>query len=148
MPLFVKTLAEPLINSVRCRECHRVQFREFYPKVCTCEGFQSNSSRAFSQTSKESVDFRHVLRFKISSKETLIFFQGDYWCYGYNPETKQQLSQWKTAGSPGLKKARQVKSNFRAILTCVSSRCCAHGIRFPESNCQPEVEKKGEIFGA
>ena len=29
------------------------------------------------------------------------------WIYGYDPETKRQSSQWKHAGSPGPKKARQ-----------------------------------------
>ena len=35
------------------------------------------------------------------------------WCYGYDPETKQQSSQWKSASSPRPKKARQVKSNVK-----------------------------------
>jgi hypothetical protein len=30
------------------------------------------------------------------------------WCCGYNPETKQAWSQWKTPNSPKPKKARQV----------------------------------------
>jgi hypothetical protein len=30
------------------------------------------------------------------------------WVYGYNPETKQQSSQWKTPNSQQPKKARQV----------------------------------------
>ena len=30
------------------------------------------------------------------------------WVYGYNPETKQQLSQWKGPMSPRPKKGRQV----------------------------------------
>ncbi|VVC27584.1 Winged helix-turn-helix DNA-binding domain [Cinara cedri] len=29
------------------------------------------------------------------------------WCYVYDPETKQQSSQWKTPASPHPKKARQ-----------------------------------------
>ncbi|GFY15878.1 histone-lysine N-methyltransferase SETMAR [Trichonephila clavipes] len=32
------------------------------------------------------------------------------WAYGYDPETKQQSSQWKTPGSPRPKKARQSKT--------------------------------------
>jgi len=40
------------------------------------------------------------------------------WCYGYDPETKQQSSQWKSASSPRPKKARQVKSNVKSILIC------------------------------
>ena len=30
------------------------------------------------------------------------------WCYGYDPETKQASSQWKTPNSPKPKKAQQV----------------------------------------
>ena len=35
------------------------------------------------------------------------------WIYCYDPETKRQSSQWKHAGSPRLKKARQSKSTHR-----------------------------------
>ena len=38
------------------------------------------------------------------------------WCYGYDPETKQASSQWKTPGSPKPKKARQVRSNVKMML--------------------------------
>jgi len=38
------------------------------------------------------------------------------WVYGYDPETKQMSSQWKTASSPRLKKERQVKSNVKTML--------------------------------
>jgi len=36
------------------------------------------------------------------------------WCYGYDLETKQASSQWKTANSPKAKKVRQVRSNVRS----------------------------------
>ena len=38
------------------------------------------------------------------------------WVYGYDPETKQMSSQWKTASSPRPKEARQVKSNVKTML--------------------------------
>ena len=38
------------------------------------------------------------------------------WVYDYDPETKQQLSQWKSPNSPRPKKARQVRSNVKSIL--------------------------------
>jgi len=40
------------------------------------------------------------------------------WCYGYDPETKKQSSQWKSASSPRTKMARQVKSNVKTMLIC------------------------------
>ncbi|GFU43986.1 mariner Mos1 transposase [Trichonephila clavipes] len=38
------------------------------------------------------------------------------WVYGYDPETKQQSSHWKTPGSPRPKKTRQVRSNLKVML--------------------------------
>jgi len=38
------------------------------------------------------------------------------WVCGYDPETKQMSSEWKTASSPRPKKARQVKSNVKTKL--------------------------------
>jgi histone-lysine N-methyltransferase SETMAR len=38
------------------------------------------------------------------------------WVYGYDPETKQQSSQWKGPGSPRPKKARQSRSATKSML--------------------------------
>ena len=38
------------------------------------------------------------------------------WIYCYNPETKGQSSQWKHAGSPRPKKARQSKSTHELLM--------------------------------
>jgi len=38
------------------------------------------------------------------------------WVYGYDPETKQQSSQWKSPGSPRLKKVRQSRSLTKSML--------------------------------
>jgi len=38
------------------------------------------------------------------------------WVYGYDPESKQQSSQWKSPGSPRLKKARQSHSAIKSML--------------------------------
>ncbi|GFY22806.1 hypothetical protein TNCV_2180671 [Trichonephila clavipes] len=40
----------------------------------------------------------------------LIITGDESWVYGYDAETKQQSSQWKTPGSPRPKKARPVRS--------------------------------------
>ena len=39
------------------------------------------------------------------------------WVYDYDVETKAQLSQWKYTQSPRPKKARQVRSNVKVLLT-------------------------------
>jgi histone-lysine N-methyltransferase SETMAR len=38
------------------------------------------------------------------------------WVYSYDPETKQQSSQWKSPTSPRPKTARQVKSNIKSMI--------------------------------
>ena len=38
------------------------------------------------------------------------------WVYGYDPETKQQSSLWKSPNSPRLKKTRQFRSNVKSML--------------------------------
>jgi len=38
------------------------------------------------------------------------------WVYDYDPETKQQSTQWKTPSSPRPKEARQVRSNINSLL--------------------------------
>ncbi|XP_078050780.1 histone-lysine N-methyltransferase SETMAR-like [Augochlora pura] len=39
------------------------------------------------------------------------------WVYGHDVETKAQSSQWKSPGEPRPKKARQVCSNVKVLLT-------------------------------
>ena len=38
------------------------------------------------------------------------------WIYCYDPKTKRQSSQWKHAGSPRSKKARQSKSTYKLLV--------------------------------
>ena len=38
------------------------------------------------------------------------------WVYGYDPETKQQSSQWKRPDEPRPKKARQSRSSVKSML--------------------------------
>ena len=39
------------------------------------------------------------------------------WVYGFDIETKTQSSQWKCPEEPRTKKARQVQSNVKVLLT-------------------------------
>lgn len=48
---------------------------------------------------------------------TKIITGDESWVYGYDPETKAQSSQWKCPASPRPKKARQVRSNVKVMLT-------------------------------
>jgi hypothetical protein len=45
-----------------------------------------------------------------------IITSDETWVYGYDPETKQQLSQWKSPNSQWLKKACQIRSNVKSML--------------------------------
>jgi hypothetical protein len=42
------------------------------------------------------------------------------WVYGYDPETQQQSSQWKSSNSPRTKKVRQCHSNLKSMLIIFS----------------------------
>ena len=42
---------------------------------------------------------------------------GEWWVYGYDLETKAQSSQWKSPGSPHLKKVWQSHSKIKTTLT-------------------------------
>jgi len=49
------------------------------------------------------------------------------WVYQYDPETKRQSAQWKTANSPRPKKFRQSKSRVKTmLLTCFDIRGLVH----------------------
>jgi len=45
-----------------------------------------------------------------------IIIGDEKWVYGYDPDTKQHSSQWKSPNSPWSKKARQVRSNVKSML--------------------------------
>ena len=58
----------------------------------------------------------------------------EIWVYGYDPETKFRFSQWKHPESPWQKKARQVRSNVKVMLTCFfDSRGIVHHEYAPEN---------------
>ena len=61
----------------------------------------------------------------------------DTWVYGYHPESKFQSSQWKHLESPRPKKAQQVCSNVKVMLTCFFDSC---GIVHHEYNIAPESQ--------
>jgi hypothetical protein len=45
------------------------------------------------------------------------------WIYGYDPEKKQQSSQWKSPQSLRAKKAQQVQSSTKSTLIVFFFRC-------------------------
>lgn len=80
---------------------------KFVPRLLTDEQKQNRKTIAqelFERTESDQDFLKNI----ITGDET--------WIYGYDVETKRQSSQWKSANSPRPKKARQVRSNVKAML--------------------------------
>jgi hypothetical protein len=79
---------------------------KFVPKILTADQKQQR------------VNVCKVLQ-QIASKDATFLSRvitGDEnWIYGYDSESKQQSSQWKSPNSLRLEKARQVKSKIKSI---------------------------------
>ncbi|UYV74077.1 hypothetical protein LAZ67_11002043 [Cordylochernes scorpioides] len=81
---------------------------KFVPKLLNCDQKQHRMNIANEML--DSVrDDPNLLQRVITGDEA--------WVYGYDVETKAQSSQWKLAHEPKPKKARQVRSNVKVLLT-------------------------------
>lgn len=81
---------------------------KFVPKLLNFEQKQQRMEVAQESLNEVNVD-SDLLKRVITGDET--------WVYGYDVETKAQSSQWRHPGSPRPKKARQVRSNVKVMLT-------------------------------
>jgi hypothetical protein len=86
---------------------HRVAAK-FVPKLLLCEQkeLQLDITQDMLECANGDLDF---LKTVITGDES--------WVYGYDPGTKAQSSQWKSPSSPRPKKARQVRSEVKGMLT-------------------------------
>ncbi|GAB1860480.1 Histone-lysine n-methyltransferase setmar-like protein [Camponotus japonicus] len=81
---------------------------KFVPKLLNFD--QKSRRMSISQEMLNDVnDDPDLLKRVITGDET--------WVYGYDVETKAQSSQWKQSDEPRPKKARQVRSNVKVLLT-------------------------------
>ncbi|UYV64915.1 hypothetical protein LAZ67_3002413 [Cordylochernes scorpioides] len=81
---------------------------KFVPKLLNCDQKQHRMNIANEML--DSVrDDPNLLQWVIIGDEA--------WVYGYDVETKAQSSQWKLPHEPRPKKARQVRSNVKVLLT-------------------------------
>ena len=83
----------------------------------TCEKFVLRVLRE-DQKERRCHDSREMVK-QINSDPTgldALVTCNESWIYGYDPETKRQSSQWKHAGSPRPKKARQSKSTHKLLM--------------------------------
>jgi histone-lysine N-methyltransferase SETMAR len=91
---------------------------KFVPRILTADQKQQH------------IDVCTELRQLASNNEIFLFtvITGDEsWVYSYDPEKKQQSSQWKNPTSPRPKKTRQVKNNVKSmIITFFDSKGIVH----------------------
>ena len=69
-------------------------------------------ARSLSQGCSEKVRKKDIVMTVLGALVTC----DESWIYCYDPETKRQSSQWKYAGSPRPKKARQSKSTHKLLM--------------------------------
>ncbi|UYV67987.1 hypothetical protein LAZ67_5002717, partial [Cordylochernes scorpioides] len=111
----VREVAEDLNISIG--SCHSIFINDlgmrrvaakFVPKLLNCDQKQHRMNVANEML--DSVrDDPNLLQRVITGDEA--------WVYGYGVETKAQSSQWKLLHEPRPKKARQVRSNVKVLLT-------------------------------
>ncbi|UYV63933.1 hypothetical protein LAZ67_2006053 [Cordylochernes scorpioides] len=111
----VREVAEDL--NILIGSCHSIFINDlgmrqvaakFVPKLLNCDQKQHRMNIANEML--DSVrDDPNLLQRVITGDEA--------WVYGYDVETKAQLSQWKLPHEPRPKKARQVRSNVKVLLT-------------------------------
>ncbi|UYV71165.1 hypothetical protein LAZ67_8001971, partial [Cordylochernes scorpioides] len=86
----------------------RLVAAKFVPKLLNCD--QKQHRMNITNEMLDSVrDNPNLLQSVITGDEA--------WVYGYDVETKAQSSQWKLPHEPRPKKARQVRSNVKVLLT-------------------------------
>ncbi|GFV14250.1 histone-lysine N-methyltransferase SETMAR [Trichonephila clavipes] len=85
----------------------RRESAKFVPRLLT-EDQQFQRLTTSSDLFQSEIDDPEFMKLIITGDKT--------WVYGYDPETKQQSSQWKTPGSPRPKKDRQVRSKINVML--------------------------------
>lgn len=113
--LTIREMAEELnISFGSCQQIltENLQMRrvaaKFVPRLLT-EQQKEHRVQVCQELLEMANDNENFLKQVITGDET--------WVYGYDVETKVQSSQWKTKSSPTPKKARQVKSNVKVMLT-------------------------------
>ena len=106
----IETISAPVDVSVG--DVHIIIRKELkMRKICT-----KIASRVLREDQKERRchDSREMVEL-INSDPALVTCD-ESWIYCYDPETKRQSSQWKHAGSPRSKKARQSKSTHKLLM--------------------------------
>ncbi|UYV78130.1 hypothetical protein LAZ67_16000210 [Cordylochernes scorpioides] len=111
----VREVAEDLNISIG--SCHSIFINDlgmrrvaakFVPKLLNCDQKQHRMNIANEMLDSVRDDPNLIQR---------VITGDEAWVYGYDVETKAQSSQWKLPHEPRPKKARQVRSNVKVLLT-------------------------------
>ncbi|UYV62855.1 hypothetical protein LAZ67_2002161 [Cordylochernes scorpioides] len=111
----VREVAEDLNISIGL--CHSIFINDlgmrrvaakFVPKLLNCDQKQHRMNIANEMLDSVRDDPNLLQR---------VITGGEAWVYGYDVETKAHSSQWKLPHEPRPKKARQVRSNVKVLLT-------------------------------
>ena len=95
------------VHTINCEELKMQICAKFVPRV-----LREDQKERRCHDSREMVEL-------INSDPTVLDVLvtcGESWIYCYDPETKRPSSQWKHAGSPRPKKARQSKSTHKLLM--------------------------------
>ena len=106
-------------------------YAKFIPKFLTTE--QKDLRSEIAHDNLEMVnDDENVLKKVITGDES--------WVYGYDPETKQQYSQWKRPDEPRPKKARQSRSHVKSMLIIFFN--CEDVVRYESASRGQTINKE------
>ena len=102
----------------RCWRSKEVRTPELIGQI---ENFMDKDCRVSIETISAQFDVnvgtvQTIICKELKTAEDALVTCDESWIYCYDPETKRQSSQWKHAGSPRLKKARQTKSTHKLLM--------------------------------
>ena len=118
--LCLRIVGEPRRTLLQSLMCHMEQYRQFShviehaPRCCKVRA-QASDART-----ERAPCYNLSRATSVCPGWPILHVEGHHWGQqlglGYDPETKQQSSQWKSPGSPRLKKARQSRSATKCML--------------------------------
>ena len=118
--LCMRIVGEQLRRLLQLLMCHTEQCRQFSRVIWTCIALLQSSAQVSDPEQKEHrVAICQELRQRALDDPSFmsrVITGNKSSVYGYDPETKQQSSQWKSPGPPRPKKARQSCSTTKSML--------------------------------
>lgn len=116
------TGANQSTNPKTCSGYPEALFVAFCTMIWKCNECCYVCAQASHRRAKESsMEACHLMKDGVTDDPEFnkIISGDELWCYGYNPESKQQWNQWKSSDCPRPKKSHQVELNLKTILICI-----------------------------